>query len=212
MYLAYSNILVWDRVPSGFWICALPDSQPGAGAYEIRATQLVPLHQPMLISQNAVERCRFRQLQRCTAWWRTDLSVGALLSRQAVMSGCQLQSHIVQVLDCMDQMDAAKPDWGITYFHYDWFSATRRAVARDVRYDTFITVYMSDCDYYPRVRQAGFETPDAANVCSTVPSVYDMKGHMDLPLDDYTKTKEALDGTPHPSSLLERGIPGQEYS
>ena len=105
----------------------------------------------------------------------------------------------------MDQMDAAKPDWGITYFHYDWFSATRHAVARDVRYDTFITVYMSDCDYYPRVRQAGFATPDATSVCSTKPSVYDMKGHMDLPLDDYTQTKEALEGNTHPSSIAGKG-------
>lgn len=27
-----------------------------------------------------------------------------------------------------------------------------------VQYDTFITVYMSDCDFYPRVRAAGFKT------------------------------------------------------
>ena len=27
-----------------------------------------------------------------------------------------------------------------------------------VKYDTFVTVYMSDCDFYPRVRAAGFET------------------------------------------------------
>ena len=94
----------------------------------------------------------------------------------------------------MDQIDAEKPDWGITYFHYDWFSATSRAVARDVRYDTFITVYMSDCDYYPRVRQQGFKTLDAASVCKVVPSVHDMQSHMDLPLDDYSKTKEALEG------------------
>ena len=97
----------------------------------------------------------------------------------------------------MDQIDEQRPDWGITYFHYDWFSATRHAVARDLRYDTFITVYMSDCDYYPRVRQAGFETLDAASVCSAVPHVYDMKGHMDLPLDDYGETKAALEGVPH---------------
>ena len=105
----------------------------------------------------------------------------------------------VQVLDCIDQVDAANPKWGITYFHYDWFAATRHAVARDLRYDTFITVYMSDCDYYPRVRQAGFETLDAASVCTVVPSVYDMRSHMDLPLDDYAKTGEALEGMSHAS-------------
>ncbi len=27
-----------------------------------------------------------------------------------------------------------------------------------MKYDTFVTVYMSDCDFYPRVRAAGFET------------------------------------------------------
>ena len=51
----------------------------------------------------------------------------------------------------MDAVDEQRPDWGITFFEYDWFSATRQAVAREFRYDTFITVYMSDCDYYPRV-------------------------------------------------------------
>ena len=27
-----------------------------------------------------------------------------------------------------------------------------------MKYDTFVTVYMSDCDFYPRVRAAGYET------------------------------------------------------
>ena len=94
----------------------------------------------------------------------------------------------------MDLIEAQRPDWGISYFHYDWFSATRQAVSRDLRYDTFITVYMSDCDYYPRVRQAGYETGDAATVCGAVPRVYDMKGHMDLPLDDFAETEKALEG------------------
>lgn len=66
----------------------------------------------------------------------------------------------MQVLECMDAVDEQQPDWGITYFEYDWFSATRRAVARDFRYDTFITVYMSDCDYYPRV--SGCRSEDCA--------------------------------------------------
>ena len=57
----------------------------------------------------------------------------------------------MQVLECMDAMDEQQPDWGITFFEYDWFSATRQVVAQEFRYDTFITVYMSDCDYYPRV-------------------------------------------------------------
>ena len=60
-------------------------------------------------------------------------------------------SGAVQVLECMNAIDEQQPDWGITFFEYDWFSATRQAVAREFRYDTFITVYMSDCDYYPRV-------------------------------------------------------------
>jgi hypothetical protein len=34
-----------------------------------------------------------------------------------------------------------------------------------VRYDTFITVYMSDCDFYPRVRAAGWETLEYRNHC-----------------------------------------------
>ena len=30
--------------------------------------------------------------------------------------------------------------WGVTFFQYDWFSATRTSVAYEVKYDTFITV------------------------------------------------------------------------
>jgi hypothetical protein len=37
-------------------------------------------------------------------------------------------------------------------------------VPAQVQYDTFITVYMSDCDFYPRVRAAGFKTLDYPNV------------------------------------------------
>ena len=46
-----------------------------------------------------------------------------------------------------------RPKWGILFFHYDWFSAVRTDVVRECKYDTFITVYKSDCDFYPRVRQ-----------------------------------------------------------
>ena len=34
-----------------------------------------------------------------------------------------------------------------------------------VKYDTFITVYMSDCDFYPRVRAAGYQTLESYNTC-----------------------------------------------
>lgn len=34
-----------------------------------------------------------------------------------------------------------------------------------VKYDTFITVYMSDCDFYPRVRAAGYETLNKESTC-----------------------------------------------
>ena len=34
------------------------------------------------------------------------------------------------------------------------------------RYDTFITVYMSDCDFYPRVRSAGWKTLQYSDFCS----------------------------------------------
>lgn len=33
----------------------------------------------------------------------------------------------------------------------DHLQATRTAMARNIQYDTFITVYFSDCDYYSRV-------------------------------------------------------------
>lgn len=37
-----------------------------------------------------------------------------------------------------------------------------------VKYDTFITVYMSDCDFYPRVRAAGYETLNSVKTCPDI--------------------------------------------
>ena len=45
-----------------------------------------------------------------------------------------------QVLKCMDLVTEQEDMWGVTFFHYDWFSATRTSVAREIKYDTFITV------------------------------------------------------------------------
>lgn len=39
-----------------------------------------------------------------------------------------------------------------------WKGQPLRLAYVQVKYDTFVTVYMSDCDFYPRVRAAGFET------------------------------------------------------
>ena len=58
-----------------------------------------------------------------------------------------------------------EPRWGILYFTYDWFSAIRTDLVREVMYDTFITVYMSDCDFYPRVRAAGWKTLESKDLC-----------------------------------------------
>lgn len=43
--------------------------------------------------------------------------------------------------------------------------AVIRPVAVQVKYDTFITVYMSDCDFYPRVRAAGYQTIESYHTC-----------------------------------------------
>lgn len=59
----------------------------------------------------------------------------------------------------------AEPKWGILYFTYDWFSAIRTDLVREVQYDTFITVYMSDCDFYPRARAAGWSTLQYSDHC-----------------------------------------------
>ena len=72
-----------------------------------------------------------------------------------------------EVMDCMDVIMAQEPKWGvrcclwlsllhascrqahdpsvvqITFFAYDWFSATRTPMAREVLYDTFIPVRRS---------------------------------------------------------------------
>ena len=64
----------------------------------------------------------------------------------------------------MERVIEERPKWGVVFFHYDWFSATRTEVAREFKYDTFITMYKSDCDYYPRVRQK-WRTLNHGSVC-----------------------------------------------
>lgn len=46
----------------------------------------------------------------------------------------------MQVLKCMDHIEEQEDMWGVTFFQYDWFSATKTSVAYEVKYDTFITV------------------------------------------------------------------------
>lgn len=99
-----------------------------------------------------------------------------------------------QVMECMEKVMATKPKWGIVFFNYDWFSAVRIEVAREIRYDTFITVYLSDCDYYPRVRQK-WATVNHQSVCKDCNvKVMDMKRALKLPLHDYDRTLEMLEG------------------
>jgi hypothetical protein len=89
-----------------------------------------------------------------------------------------------------------------------------------VQYDTFITVYKSDCDFYPRVREAGFRTlnyqevrchpeahcthlrcmagacsqTSATQVCSKdVGKVYDLNNAVEVPRGDWEAAKAALD-------------------
>lgn len=69
-----------------------------------------------------------------------------------------------QVMACMEKAMAEEADWGVVFFRYDWFSAVRTEVVRVVRYDTFITVYKSDCDFHPRVRQK-WRTLNHSGVC-----------------------------------------------
>ena len=47
----------------------------------------------------------------------------------------------------------------------DHLLATRTDVAKRVPYDTFITVYMSDCDLYPRVMSAGYKLVSYTDHC-----------------------------------------------
>lgn len=50
----------------------------------------------------------------------------------------------------------------------DHLQATRTAMARDIQYDTFITVYFSDCDYYSRVLRDGWKLASYTDHCPGV--------------------------------------------
>ena len=47
----------------------------------------------------------------------------------------------------------------------DHLQATRTAMAREIQYDTFITVYFSDCDYYSRVLRDGWKLASYTDFC-----------------------------------------------
>lgn len=75
---------------------------------------------------------------------------------------------IVVVCRCMDRVMAEDSQWGIMFFRHDWFSAVRTDVVRQVRFDTFIHHYKSDCDFYARVRAAGWHTSNHKRLCPDV--------------------------------------------
>ncbi|KAK9901229.1 hypothetical protein WJX75_001484 [Coccomyxa subellipsoidea] len=94
----------------------------------------------------------------------------------------------------MDHVMEHHPHWGIHYFAYDWFSAIRTSLVRQVKYDTFITVYMSDCDFYPRVRAAGYETLNSVKTCPDMKvEVYDLVRPVVLPLHNYDRMAAILE-------------------
>ena len=72
---------------------------------------------------------------------------------------------------CMDKIMKEEPDWGLAFFAHeginckDHLLATRTDVAKRVPYDTFITVYISDCDLYPRVMSAGYKLVSYTDHC-----------------------------------------------
>ncbi|BDA45278.1 hypothetical protein COCOBI_07-0650 [Coccomyxa sp. Obi] len=102
-----------------------------------------------------------------------------------------------EAMACLERVMEERPKWGVLFFHYDWFSAVRTDVVREFKYDTFITVYKSDCDFYPRVRQK-WRTLNHSSVCRGCRSrVFDMKPPLKLPLDDYEATKAMLEADNH---------------
>ncbi len=65
---------------------------------------------------------------------------------------------------CRDLLHFARTTtikWGVLYTHYDLFSAVNLAAAREVGgYDTMMSSYVSDIDFYHRMRLNGYETVD----------------------------------------------------
>ena len=102
----------------------------------------------------------------------------------------------------------AEPKWGILYFTYDWFSAIRTDLVREVQYDTFITVYMSDCDFYPRARAAGWSTLQYSDHCPGIsPRVRPQLPQKSLMFSLEVWAQVAMHLTV--SAMTERPLPGQ---
>jgi hypothetical protein len=59
------------------------------------------------------------------------------------------------------EIDASGRKWGVIYTFYDIMAVYNPLAAEDVGgYDTVFPAYFSDCDYYRRLRLAGWETID----------------------------------------------------
>jgi hypothetical protein len=52
----------------------------------------------------------------------------------------------------------APADWAVIFFAYDWFSAIKTSITRRFKYDPGLYYYKGDCDFYHRIRLAGFKT------------------------------------------------------
>ncbi|CAL5224061.1 g6686 [Coccomyxa viridis] len=117
----------------------------------------------------------------------------------AVMASNATALHSAEVLGCMERIMSQEPSWGLAFFAHegvnckDHLQATRTAMARDLQYDTFITVYFSDCDYYSRVLRDGWKLASYTDHCPGVDlKTFDLKQPLELPVDDYSSMEKLL--------------------
>ncbi|KAK9814799.1 hypothetical protein WJX72_011633 [[Myrmecia] bisecta] len=91
---------------------------------------------------------------------------------------------------CLHEQVAAYPNWGVVWYEYDWFAAYNVKAVKTVAWDNFIPHYKADCDFYHRIRLAGYNTLDC--VCG---KIFDMSEVVALP-DDYQEAMHMLSNMP----------------
>jgi hypothetical protein len=66
------------------------------------------------------------------------------------------------LLDTIDTLQKEKRKWGVIYTNYDALAAYNMEAVREVgSWDTAFSSYFSDCDWYRRVKLAGYELIDS---------------------------------------------------
>ncbi|KAK9813305.1 hypothetical protein WJX72_012221 [[Myrmecia] bisecta] len=106
----------------------------------------------------------------------------------------------------MEVLEASEPRWGVAFFsnnwlEADWFMVLRTDMVRELQYDSYVQAHRADCEFYARVRAAGWKTLVAPVF---VGHLHDINQPMTLPLHDWNATHSLLEEVKASSTIRDR--------